>query len=209
MVYTMDIGKRAGPLSGLIFKMFTRRRLSLWIVNLLIYVLSVWFRWYFRVLEAEYGITCNLTLLFAFAQVRELQHPLFELTFEGFWQSFVDAVKRLRFNVSSTHNPLIMEGKVSGGRGGGGPNPKKISMLKEISKFPYWMCHRLLSRECWNVIRNYHHLLTCKVKSNHSAALLATWWKLWFLKKVVYFQSVNIFRILEDKLKKILKKYRV
>ena len=119
MVYTMDIGKRAGPLSGLIFKMFTRRRLSLWIVNLLIYVLSVWFRWYFRVLEAEYGITCNLTLLFAFAQVRELQHPLFELTFEGFWQSFVDAVKRLRFNVSSTHNPLIMEGKVSGGRGGG------------------------------------------------------------------------------------------
>lgn len=49
-------------------------------------------------------------------------------------------------------------------------------------------------------------LLTCKVKSNHSAALLATW-KLWFLKKVVYFHSVNIFRILEYKLKKSLKKY--
>lgn len=136
MVYTMDIGKRSGPLSGLIFKMFTRRRLSLWIVNLLIYVLSVWFRWYFRVLEAEYGITCNLTLLFAFAQVRELQHPLFELTFEGFWQSFVDAVKRLRFNVSSTHNPLIMEGKVSGGRGGEGLIRKKLACWKRYRSFP-------------------------------------------------------------------------
>ena len=81
MGYKMDIGKRSGPLSGLIFKMFTRRRLSLWMLNLLIYVLSVWFRWYFRVLEAEYGITCNLTLLFAFAQVRELQQPLFERIF--------------------------------------------------------------------------------------------------------------------------------
>ena len=81
MVYTMDMGKCSGPLSGLIFKMFTRRRLSLLMLNLLIYVLSFWFRWYFRVLEAEYGITCNLTLLFAFAQVRELQQPLFERIF--------------------------------------------------------------------------------------------------------------------------------